>query len=70
MKLKEIPKFETEDEEREFWATHDTTEYMDWSEAEEIEFPNLIPSQNDIRETDPKPNPAPPDRRGADPETG
>ena len=30
-KLKRIPKFKTEDEEREFWATHDSTEYMDWS---------------------------------------
>ena len=32
---KEIPKFKTEDEEQEFWATHDSTEYIDWSQAEE-----------------------------------
>lgn len=31
--LKPIPKFETEDEERDFWATHDSTEHVDWSRA-------------------------------------
>lgn len=39
--LKEIPKFESEDEEREFWATHDSTDYVDWSKAMREEFPNL-----------------------------
>ncbi|MFC1853821.1 CopG family antitoxin [candidate division CSSED10-310 bacterium] len=29
-KLKKIPKFKNEDEEREFWATHDSIEYVDW----------------------------------------
>ena len=29
--LKPIPKFDSEDEEREFWATHDSTDYVDWS---------------------------------------
>ena len=33
-KRKEIPQFNNEDEEREFWATHDSTEYVDWSKAE------------------------------------
>ena len=27
--LKEIPKFENEDEEREFWSTHSFTDYID-----------------------------------------
>jgi predicted DNA binding CopG/RHH family protein len=31
---KPVPQFSTEDEEREFWATHDATEYIDWSKAE------------------------------------
>ncbi len=31
--FKEIPSFKSEDEEREFWATHDSTEYIDWSKA-------------------------------------
>lgn len=41
-KLKEIPKFTSEDEEFEFWATHDSTEYLDWSKAiKNPTFPNL-----------------------------
>jgi len=40
-KLKDIPKFKTEDDEREFWATHDTTDYFDWENAETVVFPNL-----------------------------
>lgn len=40
-KLKEIPKFKNEDEEREFWWTHDSTEYVDWDKAEFVVFPNL-----------------------------
>jgi hypothetical protein len=35
-KLKPIPKFESEDQEREFWANHDSTEYVDWSRAKPI----------------------------------
>ncbi len=40
-KLKEIPRFDSEDEEREFWSTHDSTDYVDWSKATKAEFPNL-----------------------------
>ena len=40
-KLKEIPRFKTEDDEREFWATHDSTDYFDWDKAERVIFPNL-----------------------------
>ncbi|HEX3128642.1 MAG TPA: CopG family antitoxin [Thermoanaerobaculia bacterium] len=29
--LQPIPKFESEDDEREFWAAHDSTEHVDWS---------------------------------------
>jgi predicted DNA binding CopG/RHH family protein len=43
-KLKKIPTFKNEDEEREFWATHDTTEYHDLSKAVRVSFPNLKPS--------------------------
>jgi predicted DNA binding CopG/RHH family protein len=39
--LKAIPKFRSEDEERRFWATHDSTDYVDWSRAREAVFPNL-----------------------------
>jgi predicted DNA binding CopG/RHH family protein len=40
-KLKEIPKFANEAEEREFWMSHDTTDYFDWSKAKRVTFPNL-----------------------------
>jgi predicted DNA binding CopG/RHH family protein len=41
-KLKPIPNFKSEDEEAEFWGTHDSTEYIDWSKATRgIMFPNL-----------------------------
>lgn len=47
-KLKPIPKFKNEDEEREFWATADTSDYFDWDKAEEVIFPNLKPSTKSI----------------------
>lgn len=40
-KRKEIPKFANEAEEREFWMTHDTTDYVDWSKARRVTLPNL-----------------------------
>lgn len=46
--LKEIPEFKSEDEEREFWAVHDATEYMEFSKAEKAIFPNLKPSLRTI----------------------
>ena len=45
---KQIPRFESEDEEREFWATHDSTEYLDWDKAEPTVFPQLKPSTKTI----------------------
>ncbi len=46
--LKPIPKFKNEDEEREFWATADSSEYFDWSKAEPVIFPNLKLSTESI----------------------
>lgn len=40
-KLKQIPVFRTEDEERRFWAKADTSQYFDWSTAQRVVFPNL-----------------------------
>ena len=43
--LKPIPKFKNEDEERDFWATADTSEYFDWDNPIiNPSFPNLKPS--------------------------
>lgn len=46
--LKQIPQFEDEDEEREFWATHDSTEYLNWEAAERTVLPKLKPSTKTI----------------------
>ena len=46
--MNQIPKFKNEDEEREFWATHDATEYLDLSRARRVTFPNLKPSTRTI----------------------
>jgi predicted DNA binding CopG/RHH family protein len=43
-KLKPIPKFANEAEERAFWETHDSTDYLDLSKARRAVFPNLKPS--------------------------
>ena len=46
--VKPIPKFKNEDDEREFWATHDSTDYVNWDKAERITFSNLKPSVKKI----------------------
>lgn len=47
-KLKTIPKFKNEDEKRDFWSTHDSTDYVDWSKAKKIRLTNLRPSVKSI----------------------
>ena len=47
-KLRPVPAFKTEADERKFWKTHDSTDYMDWSKAERVRFPNLKPSTTAI----------------------
>lgn len=46
--FKKIPEFKSEDQEREFWAKHDSSEYIDWSKAEKAVFPNLKPTTESI----------------------
>ena len=47
--FKKIPKFKSQDKEREFWAKHDSADYIDWSKAKiNPEFPNLKPSLRNI----------------------
>ena len=48
VKKKKIPKFENEDKEREFWASHDSTDYIDWSTTKEVVMPNLKPTLKTI----------------------
>jgi predicted DNA binding CopG/RHH family protein len=47
-KLKPIPSFKTEAEERKFWESNDSTDYVDWSKAQRVRFPNLKPSTTAI----------------------
>lgn len=45
---KKTPEFKTEAEEREFWESHDSSEYVDWSRAQISTFHNLKPSTKTI----------------------
>ncbi len=47
-KLKKIPEFKTEAEERDFWENHDSTEYVNWKQAESVSMPNLKPTTKTI----------------------
>jgi len=46
--MKKIPKFKTEDEERDFWANADSSDYIDWSKARRVLLPNIKPSLRTI----------------------
>jgi predicted DNA binding CopG/RHH family protein len=47
-KLKPIPAFRTEAEERRFWESRDSSDHVDWSKAKRARFPNLKPSTASI----------------------
>ncbi|MGB6944996.1 MAG: BrnA antitoxin family protein [Bryobacteraceae bacterium] len=46
--MKELPKFKSEDEERKFWSTADSTKYIDWSQAKRKNLVKLKPSLRTI----------------------
>ena len=46
--LKSVPKFRSEAEERAFWETHESSDYVDWSKAQQIALPNLKPTTKTI----------------------
>ena len=46
--MKKIPKFSSEAEEQKFWKEADSTDYIDWSKAKRVVFPNLKPSLKTI----------------------
>jgi len=52
---KAVPKFRTEDSERKFWASHDSTDYIDWRKGKRVTLPNLKPSSQTISIRLPKP---------------
>lgn len=47
-KRKPVPAFTSEEEERAFWAEHDSADYVDWSRAERRSFPSLRPTLRTI----------------------
>lgn len=47
-KLKATPKFKTEAEEKDFWEKHDSSDYVDWKQAQSVLMPNLKPSTKTI----------------------
>lgn len=47
-KSKKIPAFKNEDEEREFWSSHDVTEFVDFSKSARVILPELKPTTRAI----------------------
>jgi predicted DNA binding CopG/RHH family protein len=47
-KRKVVPAFSSEEQERSFWAEHDSTDYVDWSKARSVSLPNLRPTLRTI----------------------
>lgn len=45
---KQIPKFKNQDEERKFWESHDSTEFINWKQAKKVTFSKLKPSVKKI----------------------
>jgi predicted DNA binding CopG/RHH family protein len=45
---KVIPAFENEEQEREFWAAHDSADYIDWRRAKDMRLPDLRPTTRTI----------------------
>jgi len=46
--LKTIPKFASEVEDRQFWETHDSTDFLDWDNAQSVVLVNLKPTTKTI----------------------
>jgi len=46
--MRKIPVSKTEAEERAFWQSHDSTEYVDWAQAKEMALPKLKPPTKTI----------------------
>ena len=47
-KQKKLPSFKSEEDEREFWLTHDSTAYLDYSRRQPVVFSNLKPTSRSI----------------------
>jgi len=47
-RLKTIPLFKSDKEEKLFWEQHDSTDYLDWDNAKKAVMPNLKPTTKTI----------------------
>lgn len=47
-KIRPIPRFKNEDEERDFWADHDFTDYLDYFRPVKLDLSELKPSTESI----------------------
>ena len=47
-KLKNIPSFKNEDEERNFWDSHDATDYFDFDNPVKLDLSQLKPSTEKV----------------------
>ena len=47
-KIKAVPQFRSEAEERKFWERHDSTAYVDWNHAQHVRLTELRPSTTAI----------------------
>jgi predicted DNA binding CopG/RHH family protein len=47
-RLKSVPDFTNEDEERQFWEQYDSSDYLDWKQAQQVVMPNLKPTTKTI----------------------
>jgi predicted DNA binding CopG/RHH family protein len=52
---KAVPQFKTEAAERQFWAEHDSTEFVDWRKGKRVTLPELKPSSQTISLRLPRP---------------
>jgi predicted DNA binding CopG/RHH family protein len=47
-RLKPVPQFKSEAEERAYWESHDSSDHVDWTKARQVVLPNLKPSTKTI----------------------
>lgn len=52
---KKVPQFKSEEEEAQYWAEHDFTEFADPAGRVQLSFPNLKPSTQSVTVRLPKP---------------
>ena len=47
-RLKTVPEFANEDAERRFWEQYDSSDYLDWTQAQQVVMPRLKPTTKTI----------------------